>query len=404
MSIKKIELHAGQLDFTDLSVMPNFSAGIQKLEGSVLGLSSKPGSRAKIDLRGSVDTFSPVTIAGEVDALSSKLYTDVALTFRNIQLAVFNPYSGKFAGYDITRGKLSTEFRYKVDGRKLDAQHHIVIDQLEFGDRTGSKDAVSLPVKLAVSLLKDRNGTISLDLPVSGSLDDPQFRLAPLVWKVLVNVMEKAVTAPFALLGELFGGGPDLQFVDFRPGVATLEGAAVDKVKTVAKALLERPQLKLEIPIATVPEVDRPALISASVDARLNAVDSGKKPAGRGSGTTAGAAPADFSQLDPAGKLDRLTQVYADQLGSAPKFPDVVTAIKAKPELVAAKVDFLTKALREHAVVSDVDLQALAQQRALNVQKALLEGTDISPERVFVVVNDKGARKEDGVRLELALQ
>ena len=104
------------------------------------------------------------------------------------------------------------------------------------------------------------------------------------------------------------------------------------------------------------------------------------------------------------GKLDRLTQAYTEQLGASPKFPDEVTAIKAKPELAAAKVEFLTKVLREHAVVSDVDLQALAQQRALNVQKALLEGTDIDPERVFVVVNDKGARKDDGVRLELALQ
>ncbi len=133
MSIKKIALYAGEADFADLSVMPNFAAGIKKLEGTILGLSSKPNSRAKVDIRGAVDEFSPVAIKGEVNMSSASLYTDLALSFRNMELSTFNPYSGKFAGYNITKGKLTTEFHYKVEGRKLDAQHHITIDQLEFG-------------------------------------------------------------------------------------------------------------------------------------------------------------------------------------------------------------------------------------------------------------------------------
>jgi hypothetical protein len=111
------------------------------------------------------------------------------LSFRNIELSTFNPYSGKFAGYNISKGKLTTELHYKVDGRKLDAQHHIIVDQLEFGDKTDSKEAVSLPVKLAVALLKDRDGVIDLNLPVTGSLDDPKFRLGPIIWKVFVNIL-----------------------------------------------------------------------------------------------------------------------------------------------------------------------------------------------------------------------
>jgi hypothetical protein len=206
VSIKKIVVQGGQANFSDLSVKPNFTAAIQNLEGSITGLSSKDGSRAKVDLRGAVDAFSPVTIAGEFNVLGPRLYTDIAMGFHNIELSVFNPYSGKFAGYSISKGKLSTDFHYKIDGRKLDAQHHIVVEQLEFGEKTESKDAVSLPVKLAVALLKDRNGVIDLNLPVTGSLDDPQFRLAPIIWKVFVNILEKAVTSPFALLGSLFGG------------------------------------------------------------------------------------------------------------------------------------------------------------------------------------------------------
>ena len=185
--------------------------------------------------------------------LSAAAYTDISMSFDNIELTTFNPYSGKFAGYNIAQGKLSTSMQYHVENRQLAAKHHVEIDQLEFGDATESKQAVPLPIKLAVSLLKDRNGVIDLSLPVTGSLDDPKFRLGPIIWKVFVNILVKAVTAPFALLGSLFGGGPDLQFIDFRPGAATLEASQEDKVKAIVKALQGRPQLKIEVPIAAVP-------------------------------------------------------------------------------------------------------------------------------------------------------
>jgi len=276
MAIKKIVLHAGQANFADLSVQPNFATGIQSIEGTVLGLSSKVNSRAKVDIHGAVGAFSPVDITGEVNVLSAALYTDLALNFRNMELSIFNPYSGKFAGYNITEGKLTTELHYKVEGRKLDAQHHITVDQLEFGAKTASKDAVSLPIKLAVALLKDRHGVINLDIPVSGTLDDPTFRLGPIIWKVFVNILEKAVTAPFALLGALFGGGPDLQFVDFGPGAADLDSAAADKIRAMVKALNERPQLKIEVPIAWVSELDRPALVEARFVTQVREAQSGK--------------------------------------------------------------------------------------------------------------------------------
>jgi hypothetical protein len=399
MAIKKIVFHAGQANFSDLSVQPNFSTGIQSIEGSVLGLSSKASSRAKVDIHGAVDAFSPVDITGDVNILSAALYTDLSLNFRNMELSVFNPYSGKFAGYNITKGKLTTEMHYKVDDRKLDAQHHITIEQLEFGAKTESKDAVSLPVKLAVALLKDRNGVINLDIPVSGTLDDPTFRLAPIIWKVFVNILEKAATAPFALLGALFGGGPDLQFVDFRPGAADLDAAAVDKARTVVKALNERPQLKIDVPIAWISELDRPALVEARLSTEIRETQSGK-----GSRKNSPAAAPEFDQLDPSAKLELLTQLYAKDVGGEPKFPPEVTNIKTKPELAAAKGDFLTQALREHIVVTDADLTALGQQRAQAVQQALLTDTQLDAARIFLVANDKAKNQDGKVRLELSLR
>jgi hypothetical protein len=399
MAIKKVVFHAGQANFSDLSVQPNFSSGVQNIEGTVLGLSSKANSLAKVDVHGAVGQYSPVDITGEVNFLSAALYTDLGLNFRNIDLSIFNPYSGKFAGYNITEGKLSTDMHYKVQDRKLDANHHITIEQLQFGQRTESKDAVSLPIKLAVALLKDRNGVINLDLPLSGTLDDPEFRLGPVIWKVFVHILERTVTAPFALLGALFGGGPDLQFVDFQPGSAGLDTAAADKARAMVKALNERPQLKIEVPIAWVGDLDRPALVEARLLTQVREAQSAK--------TARKKSPADapdFDQMDPSARVELLAQLYAKDVGGEPKFPPEVANIKTKPELAAAKADFLKQALREHISVTDGDLTALGQQRAMAVQQALLTDTQIDPARVFLAVNDKAKNQDGKVRLELSLR
>jgi hypothetical protein len=399
MEIKKIVLEGGLANFADLSVTPNFAANIQNLEGTVLGLSSRENSRAKVDIHGSVDAFAPVAINGEVNVLSASLYTDMALSFRNIELSTFNPYSGKFAGYNISKGKLTTELHYKVDDRKLDAQHHIIVDQLEFGEKTASKDAVSLPVKLAVALLKDRDGVIDLNLPVTGSIDDPKFRLGPILWKVFVNILEKAVTAPFALLGSLFGGGPDLQYVDFQPGVADLNAEAADKTKAMIKALAARPQLKVEVPIAVVTELDGPRLIESKFQAQLSAVQAAAAARKKSS-----APPPSFDQLEPATQLDLLSQVYVKVVGGEPQYPESVTASKSKADLTAAKIQFLTQEVHARLTITESELRALGEQRALNLQQALLTDTQIDPSRVFLVANDKAKNDRGLVRLEFSLR
>jgi hypothetical protein len=384
LDIKKIVVEDGQANFADLSVVPHFSSGINKLGGSIVNVSSKPGSLATLDLHGQVAAFSPVAITGQFNVLGPKLYTDVNISFRNISLPIFNPYSGKFAGYDITEGKLSTEFHYKVDGRQLDAQHHVVIEQLQFGEKTDSKEAVSLPIKLAVALLKDRNGVIDLSLPVTGTLDDPQFRLGALIWKVCVNILEKAVTAPFALLGSLFGAGPDLQYIDFEPGVSDLDAAALEKAKAVAKALAERPALSIEVPIAVVADVDRPALVAAEFKARLRAAQVAAK---------LGTQP--FDSLPAATQLDVLTRLYSQEFGVSPKLPSGTPA---------AKLAFLGHAIREHIQVGDNDLKSLGQRRAKALQQALLADSEVPVDRVFLVSNDKASANEGLVRLELTLK
>jgi hypothetical protein len=385
MRIGTVRITDGSANFADYSVQPNFAAGILALNGTVTGLSSDPNSRADVKLAGNVDRFAPVDITGRVNLLSAAVYTDIALNFRNMELTTFNPYSGKYAGYNISKGKLTTELRYKVEDRKLDAQHHIVLDQLEFGAATDSKDAVPLPVRLAVSLLKDRNGVIDLNLPVTGSLDDPQFRIGPIVWQAFVNLLSKIVTAPFALLGSLFGSGEELAFVDFNAGSAVLPADQQEKIAKLSMALAERPQLKLDIPLQTLAAADDAALSRAAFDAALMPL----LPAGGVSAT-------------PPQRLAALAQLYQQQMGMMPEYP-MTESPNADP--TATEVAFLEEALRPRFVATQAHRDGLARARADAVQAAVLGNSEIVPERVFLTERQSGKDSAAGVaRMELSLQ
>lgn len=383
VTIGTVEIQDGQTDFADLSITPNFSSGIDHLSGLITDLDSKPGARAKVNLHGQVGPYSPVAISGALNLFGPETYTDLSLSFRNMDLTIFNPYSGKFAGYEITKGKLTTEMHYLVDHGRLNASHHVTIDQLEFGAKTASKDAISLPVKLAVALLKDRNGVIDLNLPVTGSLADPEFRLAPLIWKVVVNVLTKAVAAPFKLLGALFGAGPQIQFADFRPGDAALDATDLAHLQVVAKALAARPQLKVDVPIAPLAALDAPALVEARYRAQIDEQMLGRPT------------------LDPKAQVAMLATLYRAQFGSRPRYPAPPKGQAATPE---AQIAFLATALKSRIHIGPADLRALAERRAVAMEQALVTGTGVDPSRVFLVANDKVTAHAGAVRLQLVLR
>jgi uncharacterized protein involved in outer membrane biogenesis len=384
--IRSVVIQEGSVDFSDHSVEPNFSATILGLTGGASGLSSDEASRADVKLSGTVDRYAPVDITGRFNLLSAALFTDVAANFHNMELTTFNPYSGKYAGYSISKGKLTTELHYKVENRKLDAQHHIVLDQLEFGAATDSKDKVPLPVRLAAALLKDRHGIIDINLPVRGSLDDPEFRIRPIVWKAFVGLMDKAVTAPFHLLGSLFGRGEEIAFVDFSPGSATLAADQKDKLETLAKGLIERPQLRLDIPLQTLAAADDEALARTQLDAAL-------VPLLSPSGSTA--------VVTQEQRLTALTQLYQQQFGNAPVFPPG----PPEADAVVPHVAFLEKELRPRFNPTSDQRTQLARSRADVVQAAVLANTEIAPERLFLTERSSGKTAVPGtVRMEFSLE
>ncbi|MDI1245742.1 MAG: DUF748 domain-containing protein [Rhodoferax sp.] len=247
-----VSLLGGRVDFSDRFIQPNYSVDLTELTGKLSAFSSQAPNGvvqlADLELRGRAQGTASLEVLGKVNPLAKPLALDITGKVRDLELPPLSPYSARYAGYGIERGKLSVDVGYQVQPNgQLTANHKIVLNQLKFGDAVPEAKN-SLPVKLAVALLADRHGVIDIDLPVSGSLSDPQFRIGPLVFKLIVNLIVKAVTAPFSLLASVLGGGGDeLSMVNFAPGSASLSPEARTGLDKVAKALLDRPALTMTV-------------------------------------------------------------------------------------------------------------------------------------------------------------
>lgn len=407
--LKTLDIDGGTMSFADYSIDPNFQAQIEALQGGIKNIGSAPDAVAVIDLKGQViDHFSPVTITGTANLLGYDRNTNIQLAFRNIELPIFNPYSGRYAGYAIAKGKLTTELNYKIVNRALQAEHHVIIDQLEWGNASESKERVPWPVGLLTSLLKDKNGVIDLNLPVRGSLDDPTFRLGPVIWQIIGNLVEKIVTAPFSLIGSLFAGADKAQYIDFAPGSAALPANSADSLAALAKGLGERPGIQLDIPAAPGLKEDAVFIADARIDALLMAKEIKKGQ------------PADPAALSPDDQHDRLQDLYKIKFGKSPAFPDVLAdaapPADAKPraagqpppdeksQRLVNEVSWMRGELRKAFAPAAPELATLGSTRATAVRDALLAKGDIDPARVFLVTGQAGTPMGNFVRLELKLR
>jgi hypothetical protein len=378
IKIAKVTLQNGAVKFTDNFIKPHYSADLVNLGGIVAGLSSDVSSTASVDLRGQVND-APLNIAGQINPLKGNLFLDIKADVKGMELSPFTPYSAKFVGYGIEKGKLSFEVNYHLLDRALKAENHLTLDQLTFGEKVESPDALHLPVQLAVALLRDRNGVIDIDLPISGSLSDPQFSLGGIIIKVIINLITKAVTAPFALIGSLFGGGESLSWMDFDPGLSTVNASGLEKLKNLAKALTERPGLKLEIVGRADREADAEGMRRASIDQKVRAlkikrlVDQGQSP------------DLEHLQITPEEYPDLLARVY-----KAEKFPKPRNVVGLEKSLPVPEME---KLMMANAQISDENLAALANQRAQATQDWLVKNGQVPLERIFIVSSKPGESK-----------
>jgi uncharacterized protein involved in outer membrane biogenesis len=381
--IGRITLQGGNVNFSDFFIKPNYTANLTGVGGAVTEMTrEKPGD---VELRARIDNAAPVEIQGRVNPLAADLFLDLKAAARDIELPPLSPYSVKYAGYGIERGKLSVKVAYHIENRKLKAENNIYLDQLTFGEKVDSPTATKLPVTLAVALLKDRNGVIDVNLPISGSLDDPQFSVFGIVLQVIGNLIVKAVTAPFALLGALVGGGEELAYLEFAPGTAKLDEADTAKLKNLTKALTDRPGLKLDVAGRVDPEVDREGLKRDSIDRKVKVQKfndlrrEGKAPPS-----------ADAVTVEKAEYERYLRRAYDEE-----KFPKPRNIIGFAKELPVPEMETL---MLTHAQATEEDLRVLANTRAQVAKDWIVSEGKVPAERVFIVapkltpegIKDKG--------------
>jgi len=401
----------GRVDFSDHFVKPNYSANLTELNGQLGAFSSESREMATVELRGRAAGTALLEITGQVNPTVKPLALDIHAKATDLELAPLSPYAGKYAGYAIERGKLSMDVAYKIeaDGR-LTASNQVVLNQLTFGEKIASPEATKLPVLLAVSLLKDRNGVIDINLPVSGSLNDPQFSVGGIIVKVILNLLVKALTAPFSLL--MGGGGADdTGLVEFRPGTSVLAPSGTTAIDKVAKALNDRPQLKMTVTGASDPASERDAYVQATLDARLLAEQRREALRSGAAAPEPAASAAASAAAASAPVLTAPVSLSADERTRLLKELYKRTDIPNKPRNMfgfAKDVEpaEMEKLLKSRIVVTEDAMRELALQRGIAVRDALI-AKGLPSERLFLAAPKLRVSGEEDAswtpRVQLAL-
>ncbi|TIH17987.1 DUF748 domain-containing protein [Marinifilum sp. JC120] len=389
VSVSKIFMSNGTVTFKDYAVSPAFELDITKMRSAVRGLELPHGERTDISFNATLDRQSPLVAEGFLQPTSEGADTDITVSLANLDMTQLSPYTEKFIAYPVSTGMLSSDVGVKLRGKIVAVDNVFDIYQFEVGEKVDNPDAPSIPIGLGLALLRDSSGNIRLDIPVEGDLSDPQFKLGKVIGRAIVNLLVKAVTSPFALIGALVGGGEDMDVMAFEPGKAGFKEGELSKVESVAKAMADRPGLKLEISGFTAPE-DIPAMEEAEFRRQV-------------------AMP---KFLDLEGDENAPTSVD-EVVVSAEEYPEYLEAAYKdatfeRPTnflgiVVAQPVPDMEKALRDHIKISDTQLADLARSRAEKVRTKLVEESGIEPGRVFLK-GMSATGKGTGPRVELGLQ
>lgn len=389
VTIGAVKLLKAAATFRDEAIQPPVNTGISDFTGTIKGLSSKQIARADVDLTGRLDHVAPLKIAGTINPLSEDAFTDLAITFDNVDLTTGGPYFRKYVGYELSKGKFSFDVKYKVSQKLLEAENKVVVDQLTFGEKTNSPDATSVPVPLVVALLQDRKGRIEVDLPIRGDLKDPDFKYGKVLLSTLGNLLTKMAASPFALVGKLIpggGSGEELQFFEFEAGSATPAASELKKAETLTTALRERPGLRLEITGTADPVHDRQGLRLQKLKAQLLAT-----------WQQGGGSPKDIDIPVVEEELlikKRFNQQQSQQAGVA-KTPKPDGAPKP------LTVEEMRQQLAESIPIDEASLRSLAEQRAKQMRDQLAGEGKLAEERVFLTEVDLTASGYEKVRSRL---
>ncbi len=382
-----IAINDGSANFADFSLTPNFATAVQQLNGQIGTIDSRQSKPATVDIKGKVDRYAPVTIKGAVNPFDPMASLDITTSFKRVELTTLTPYSGKFAGYRIRKGRLNLDLHYLITKGQLKAENKVVVEQLQLGERVDSPDATSLPLKLAIALLKDVDGKISIELPVTGDLNNPQFSVMPIVWQTLRNLIVKAAAAPFKMIGGLVSGGgsQDLGTVSFAPGSSELNKDAEGALIKLSQALKERPALRLEIEGVAAKSSDGQLLAEQRLE-REYQYNYYKMLQRRGDKVPAQASLIDVPDSE---KGPLLEGIYRTRLKTQPpaEWKDL-----GKEERTAK----MREGVIQFWSSSDVLLRQLGQDRASSIKDFLVDKGQLADDRVYFIDTNLGEAESDG--------
>ncbi|SET54026.1 protein of unknown function [Nitrosospira multiformis] len=389
--IGRIVMQGGHVNFQDQFIQPNYRAYLTDLAGRIGPLN--PRKTGEVDIRGAVDKTAPLKISGSVDAFGRELNLDITASAKGIDMPTFSPYSGKYIGYAIEKGKLSVDVHYHVEHGELTAENSIFLDQLTFGEKIESPDAISIPVNLALALLKNRRGEIDIRLPVSGSINDPKFSLGGIIVKAILNLLTKAATAPFTVLGSLFGG-EELSEINFPAGEVKIPPEAEERLQKLAQALTDRPALNLEIighaDASSDPEPLKRGVLERKIKAEKLSVDIKKGKS--------------YDSLEDVTLTPEEYEKYLEQIYKDAKFEKPKNFIGLSKSLPAEEME---KLMLANIDAGDAELQELAESRAMSARDWLIEHGGIPDARIFVLspkVEAGTNREKAGNRVEFSLR
>jgi len=382
-----IDINDGSANFADLTLTPNFATAIQQLNGQIGTIDNRRPAPAKVDVKGKVDRYAPVTIKGALNPFNPLASLDIATSFKRVELTTLTPYSGKFAGFRIRKGRLNLDLHYLITNGQLKAENKVVVEQLQLGEKVDSPDAVDLPIRLAVALLKDTEGKISIELPVSGDLNNPQFSVMPIIWQTLRNLVLRAAQAPFKFIGGLISGGgaEDLGNVAFDPGSSDLSVDAQSALDKLASALKERPELRLEIEGTSAQSSDGPLIAKQRLEREYQATWY-KILQRRGDKV-----PANASMLvvEDSDKPAMLEGIYRARLKQQ---PPAEWQQLSRDERTAKLYDAVIKSWAESTAL----LRQLGQARAGSIKDYLVDKGQLEDDRVYFIDTNLGQAESDG--------
>ena len=404
INIKKQTLKDGKIYFADRTLTPNYITTIDAISGYSTGISNVSGKASEVNIKARVDGHAPVEITGLSNFMADKPMLDMDILFKGIEMSSFTPYSGNYVGYKVKQGQISLTLDYQLKNDRLMGKNHIYINQFDFGDKVKSDQAVNLPVKLAIALLEDSDKKINLDLNIEGDVNDPDFSIKGLLWKVLKNVIVKAVSSPFSLLAGLAGGGDDLNVVEFSEGRSFLQADAAARLEKLSKALKDRPKLNL----AVIGSIDAVADVKALKELQLHKAvllylqGDGRRQMIDGTNYTV---PLPLHDKYVRKGFKRLFDKRIDEETSDLLDAKVLAHSKGKSEeqLADLRFNIYLSELFVTEVVEPQTLLDLANNRALEVKRNLVDVNEVSAERIFI---SQGSAEnfESGAQVLLDLQ